>query len=192
MKNDLAKRIFDKLPKNGKYYLVAIDGRGGSGKTTLADYVTKLLPDFLLINGDDYFEPDDSTIAWGSFNEERFFSDVIKPLREQATTLKYKPYDWHSVPHITEKVLQIKKGVVMERSGSFAFDLDWDFKIWVETPKDIAGERGLIRDAMPREQSIRQWEEVWQPKEDAHFNKVKPLETADIVIDGTEPFEEQL
>jgi len=45
---------------------------------------------------------------------------------------------------------------------------------------------------MPREQSIRQWEKIWQPKEDEHMAAIKPLETADIVIDGTQPLEGQL
>jgi len=62
----------------------------------------------------------------------------------------------------------------------------------VQTPETIALERGQERDEMPLEQGYRSWKEIWQPLENAHFNKYNPLETADIVIDGTKPFRNQL
>jgi uridine kinase len=179
-------------PKNGKFYIIAIDGRGGAGKTTLLKYIAKLLPNFIMLNGDDYFEPDDTTIAWGSFNDERFSKDVIAPLRNGEMTLNYRPYNWHAKPHISEKKITITKGICIERSFSFSFDVDWDLKIWVETPSDIALERGQVRDEMPLEEGLKIWTEVWKPKEDIHIKKINPLKTADIVIDGTKPFESQL
>jgi uridine kinase len=188
----LKGRITKNPPKNGKYYVIAIDGRGGSGKTTLLKYVATLLPDFIMIYGDDYFEPTTDTIAWGTFNNERFIADVITPVKNGSKTINYKPYDWHAEPHIRGKKLQITQGICIERSFSFAFDLNWDLKIWVETPSDTSSERGMARDRMPREQAEKQWKEVWQPKEDAYYKEVSPLETADIIIDGTKPFEEQI
>lgn len=184
--------IFKKPPKNGQYYTIAIDGRGGSGKTTFLQYVATLLPDFIMINGDDYFEPSENTIAWGEFNDERFEKDVIMPLKRGDTNLLYRPYDWHAKPSLTDKKLQITKGICIERSFSFAFDLDWDCKIWVETPAKIALQRGQERDQMPLEQGYRAWKEVWQPREDTHIQKINPLKTSDIVIDGTTDFKSQI
>ncbi len=188
----LKELIYKRPPKNGKYYLVAIDGRGGAGKTTLTDYVAKLLPDFNVINGDGYFEPTPNAIAWGEFNDKRFTQDVITPLKRGKTSITYRPYDWHRKPPITKQVIKIDKGICIERSFIFAFELDWDVKIWVETPPDIALERGQIRDEMPLEEGLRAWTEVWKPKEDAHINKHQPLKKADIVIDGTKSFEKQI
>src|SRR5579862_2323957 len=113
---NLLHKLESKPPKNGTYYLVAIDGRGGAGKTTLTEYVAKLLPDFTIINGDDYFEPTPGEIAWGAFNDERFEEDVIKPLSKGKTTLIYRPYDWHKKPPITEQSITINKGLLIERS----------------------------------------------------------------------------
>ncbi len=188
----LKQRLTKRPPKNGKFYLIAIDGRGGSGKTELLKHIEALLPGFVMINGDDYFEPVEDSIAWGDFNDERFIKDVIEPLKAGETVLRYRPYDWHAEPHISEKTLKITKGVCIERSFVFDFELDWDLKIWVEVLGDISRERGIARDDMPRERAEKQWREVWQPKEDAHIKKHNPMETADIVIDGTKPFDEQL
>lgn len=186
------KELFHKPPKNNKYYLIAIDGRGGSGKTTLALYLSKLLPDFTIINGDDYFEPTPGEIAWGDFNDERFEEEVIVPLKLCKTSLNYRPYDWHKKPAITEQLINITNGVLIERCYSFSFDLDWDIKIWVDTPPDISLERGQIRDEMPLEQGLNAWTLVWKPREDAYIAKIKPQQVADLVIDGTQPYEEQL
>lgn len=189
---NLSNEIFKNPPKNGKFYLIAIDGRGGAGKTTLTEYVAKLLPDFTILNGDEYFEPTKNTIAFGAFNEHRFEKEVLGRLRNGETTFTYHPYDWHKEPNIQDKKLTITKGIVIERCYSFAFSLDYDLKIWVQTPAKLALQRGQERDEMPLEQGYRSWKEVWQPQEDAHFEKYRPLETADIVIDGTMPFEDQL
>lgn len=188
----LKNKIYEKPPKNGKYYLIAIDGRGGAGKTTLTEYTEKLLPDFSVLNGDEYFEPDDNTIAFGSFNDERFEKEVLSQLRDGKSEFIYRPYRWGDEKPLSNKKLRITAGIIVERSGSFAFDLDYDFKIWVETLAQLALQRGQERDEMPLEQGYRSWKEVWQPQEEAHFKKVRPLETADIVIDGTKSFEEQL
>ncbi|MCA9347942.1 hypothetical protein KC867_00870 [Candidatus Saccharibacteria bacterium] len=192
MKIDINEKILSQPPRNGKFYLIAIDGRGGAGKTTLTEYIAKLLPEFTILNGDEYFEPAKNTIAFGAFNEERFEREVLEKLRNNEATFTYHPYDWHKKPHLQDKELNITRGIIIERSSSFAFKLDYDLKIWVETPAKLALQRGQERDEMPLEQGYRSWKEVWQPQEDAHFEKYRPLETADIVIDGTMPFDEQL
>lgn len=192
MTDNLKSRLLSKAPNNDKFYTIAIDGRGGAGKTTLTEYIAKLLPDFTVLNGDEYFEPDDSTIAFGSFNEERFEKEVLSQLRAGKSEFIYRPYRWGDEKPMSNKKLRITSGIIVERSGSFAFDLDYDLKIWVQTPAKLALQRGQERDGMPLEQGYRSWKEVWQPQEDAHFEKYKPLETADIVIDGTKPFKDQL
>lgn len=189
---NLEKIIYQKPPKNGRFYIIAVDGRGGAGKTTLTEYISRLLPRFTILNGDDYFEPDDNTVAFGSFNENRFEKEVLEKLRRGHTTFIYHPYDWHKEPHIQDKELDIKEGIVVERNSSFAFDLEYDLKIWVQTPAKLALQRGQERDEMPLKEGYRSWKEVWQPKEDAHFKKHRPLETADVVIDGTKSFREQM
>lgn len=177
-------------PKNGRFFTIAIDGRGGSGKSTFAEMLKVKLPGFVILNGDDYFEPVNDPVVWGEFNDDRFVSDVIKPLKT-GNDFTYRPYDWHADPHITEKGIQVSKGFCLERCYSFTFDLDWDLKIWVEAPKEVCLARGLVREKMPRERVISAWE-LWQRQENEYIRDFAPKEKADVVIDGTKPFEEQI
>lgn len=177
-------------PKNGRFFAIAIDGRGGSGKSTFTELLKAKLPGFVVLNGDDYFEPTDDPVVWGDFNDERFNHDVIEPLK-QGNSFTYRPYDWHTDPHITERNIQVTKGFCLERNYSFKFNLDWDLKIWVETPKEVCLKRGLARENLPLEKTIPAWK-VWQQREDEYIRDFKPQEKADIVTDGARPFEEQV
>lgn len=182
----LDEQLKSQSPKNSEFYLVAIDGRGASGKTTLAEYVQKLLPDFVLLNGDDYFEPATDQVAWGYFNEKRFTDDVVIPLKT-GNHLTYRPYSWHTEPHISEKPVTVHKGLVIERCYSFILDLNWDLKIWVETPRQICFERGTKRNHMPKEKEVKAWN-VWQVAEDDYITEQHPKAVADIVLNGMKPF----
>ncbi|MBI2592381.1 hypothetical protein HYW36_02810 [Candidatus Saccharibacteria bacterium] len=184
------KNYIKDQPNNGKFYCIAIDGRGGSGKTVFAEYLKKLLPDFVFLNGDDYFEPVDNQVVWGAFNDKRFRQDVIEPLKH-GNAFVFRSYDWHKKPHITEQQITVTKGFCLERCFSLDFDLNWDLKIWVEAPKEVCLERGLARENMPRDRVLKAWQ-IWQSAEDKFIARVKPQEIADIVIDGTKPFENQL
>lgn len=182
--------IDSKDPKNGRFHTIAIDGRGGSGKTVFAEYLNKLLTGFTFLNGDDYFEPVGHQIVWGVFNDKRFREDVIEPLKA-GNAFTYRPYNWHKEPHITEQPITVTKGFCLERCFSFDFKLDWDLKIWVEAPKEVCLERGLAREHMPKERVLKAWQ-IWQLAEDKYIANTRPQEVADIIIDGTKPFEAQL
>ena len=193
MKTHLKELLLKNQPRNGKFYLVAVDGRGGSGKTKLAAYMSNLLPDFTYINGDDYFEPTQGQVSWGVFNDDRFIKDVIVPLKISNTFI-YKPYNWHTKPHITEVPIKVNEGLCLERGYSFLFDMDWDLKIWVDTPKEVCFKRGINRDtsdALSVDRVKKAWTE-WQSSEDDYIKNTKPLESADIILDGSKPFNEQL
>lgn len=177
-------------PKNGRFLTIAIDGRGGSGKSTFAELFKAKLPDFVMLNGDDYFEPINDPIIWGEFNDERFDHDVIGPLKS-GNSFTYRPYDWHAEPHIIQRRVEITQGFCLERCSSFMFDLDWDLKIWIETSKEVCLERGISREMMPVEKVIPAWK-IWQGREDKYIRDFNPREHADVIIDGTKPFEEQM
>jgi uridine kinase len=58
----------------------------------------------------------------------------------------------------------------------------YDYRIWIQTSKSIRLKRGIDRDG---EEARHLWEEQWMPAEDIYFEIQKPLDYADMVIDGT-------
>jgi uridine kinase len=189
--------ILDRLtsfrPKNERFYTVAIDGRGGSGKTEFSAYLSGILADFLIVNGDDYFEPLLNELAWGGFNEQRFETDVLNPIRLGSNQIVHQAYDFGGGSLAPARNMAIDRGIVIERCFSFGFSIDWDLKIWVETPKEVCLSRGIARNPpLTRDRVIAVWEEVWQPREDQFIETFRPIDQAEIVIDGTQPFENQV
>ena len=189
----LLERLTAHLPKNERFYTVAIDGRGGSGKTRLAAYLNGIFFDFLIINGDDYFEPLLNELTWGEFNEERFDTDVLNPIRRGSNRIVHQPYDFEQGALTSPRNMVINQGICIERCFSFGFPIDWDLKIWVDTPKEVCLLRGIARNPpLTRDRVIAVWEQVWQPREDQFIETFRPADQADLVIDGTQPFEDQV
>ena len=74
----------EELTANG-HTIVAIDGRSASGKSTLAEILSKIY-DCNLFHVDDFFlRPEQRTAErfaeiGGNFDRERFFDEIIEPL----------------------------------------------------------------------------------------------------------------
>jgi uridine kinase len=188
---NLYEQLLAKPPKNELFYSVAVDGRGGSGKSSLIEYLCQLLPSFDLMNGDDYFEPVESDIVWGAFNDARFVDEVIKPL-QTGRTFSYMPYIWDAGGLQSPVEVAVKSGIVIERCFSFGMPIDWDLKIWVETPADVCLTRGIDRELLPTDQVLRAWQGEWQPREDEYIARLDPVRMADIVLNGELDFAQQL
>jgi uridine kinase len=191
---DLGRLLASGRPRNGAYPTVVVDGRGASGKSSLGTWLRDQLPGFVVLNGDDYFEPDDDPPAWGGFNEARFDADVLALLRAGRRTLGMRPYSYRLGRVEEPRPVRIVAGVVVERCFGFSLDVDWDVRIWVETPKAVCLARGLERDASDElgDRVRLAWEQVWQPREDDYISQTRPGALADIVLDGTLPFAEQV
>ncbi|WP_143014711.1 uridine kinase family protein [Glycomyces harbinensis] len=183
MIDELCERITARSPKNGEFLMVAVDGRGGSGKSTLTDELARHLPGFTIMHGDDYWEPSqDSEFGW--FNEDRFHHDVVEPLSKGQRRLAYRPYIWESEPHLRSQELVVDAGIAIERCYSIGLPLDWDYTIWVDATPELALERGIARD--PHQAEV--WANLWLPREDAYIEREQPKTRADTVIDATLPF----
>ncbi len=180
-----------------EYTTIAVDGRGGSGKSTFSRWLSGKLEGFVRSEGDDYYEPIENDLVPGFFNAERFMFDVGTSLKAGHRSLLYLPYTWPGRTELPHRIVPVDRGVIHE--GILAFDLpiDWDVKIWVETPREVALQRYFDR-AEELRRSTRTPEQTviagleWARQADEYIARVDPLNTADIVIDGTLPFDQQL
>ena len=178
-------------PKNGEYVTIAIDGRGASGKSALAEFLNTELDGFMVINGDDFFEPHAHEITWGGFNEERFRDEVLLPVKLGLREFTIRPFDFPHGELASPKQLKIVRGVIIERCFTFKLPIEWDFRIWVETPKEVCLMRGLQREGAKilGERASAAWSQVWQPREDRYIEESSPMHISDYIVDGTQPFE---
>lgn len=191
MKVNLLEKLLHTKPKVGEVTFIAVDGHGGSGKSTLA----KLLSERLsaeVIHTDD-FAGWDNPLNW----YPNVIKEIFEPISNGDKTLSYQPASWwenhHPDPVINQPVtdIMILEGVSSSRRE---FRDYISFSIFVDTPKETCLQRGIERDTgtgKSKEELAKMWEQ-WFAEEDAYIKRDSPKENADLVTDGTKPFDDQI
>jgi len=158
-------------------FLVAIDGRGGSGKTTLAAAIVEALPVASVVHLDDF------GLSEGGVDRERLLREVLRPLRA-GRTANYQRFDWKS-KRLDNWITIEPRGVVLVEGVSTLHETlnqDYDFRVWIECPWEVGFERGLLRDREAGGDTEREWLEAWIPEETDYISAKAPREKADYVL----------
>jgi uridine kinase len=175
------RRAYAEQPTLGRSRLVCVDGRAGSGKSTLGRAVhdaASLTGTSALVHLDDLLE------GWSGLARvsETLARDVIAPLSEGRPG-EYHRYDWHlgrfAERHVVDPVdLLVVEGV---GSGASSYASLVTTLVWVEAPDELRLARGIARDG----EALRsQWLQ-WMADEDALFARERTRERADVLVDGT-------
>jgi uridine kinase len=130
--------------------LVAIDGFGGAGKSTLAQRLADELGAAHVIALDDFIVKEhtaDDTwdLAW---DRARLVQEVLEPVR-RGERPSHRRLLWNSNT-LSEPIEAPQADVVIvEGITTLLPELRgyWDYSVWVETPVEVARERGRLRDA---------------------------------------------
>jgi uridine kinase len=160
------------VPRRSATLLVGVDGAGGSGKSTLAATLTDRI-----VAMDDFI-----TAPWEWYDFERLRRDVLEPLQRDEPA-RYQRRDWHDGE--LREWSEIQPGGVVVVEGVAALDRvlrpAYDYRIWVETPREICLDRGLQRDGAA---ALPLWE-AWSEKEERYWREQRPREAADVIVDGS-------
>ncbi len=156
--------------------LVAVDGPGGSGKSTFAARLARAAGDAPVVHTDDFASWDEPLNWW-----PRLLAQVVEPLMADEPA-RYQRYDWvdrqlaewHSVPAVP---LVIIEGV---SSGRSEWSRHLAYVCWLETDRAVRLRRGLDRDGAA---AGSLWDE-WMANEDRHFARDDSRARADVVVDG--------
>jgi uridine kinase len=168
--------------------LVAIDGRGGAGKSTLA----KELRDKIgaqIIEGDDFYrvmseterralQPKDAYMR--NFDWQRLRDQVLAPIRN-GKAARYEQYDWH-LQQLGPAVQVEPEGlIIIEGVYSFRPELRpyYDYSVFVETSRDVCFRR--LRD---RHANKEEWIQRWAAAEDWYIEHLCPSDAADMIARG--------
>lgn len=151
--------LIKKLPEKSAPYIIAIDGFGGSGKSTTARKLSEHLQNSTIVSMDDFINKDHFYDAsWEeAFNREQVRSKVTSL---SSTTKGY---------------------IIVEGISSMHPSLAnlYDFTVWVDTPIDVAKNRGQLRDAGNENED--KWE-LWAENDLKYSNEYGPREHADSII----------
>ena len=174
---ELLSRVRD-LQSTGRTRLVAIDGWGGAGKTTLARRLADELA-ATVVRSDDFSRPGAPQWDW-----PRFASQVLVPLSE-GRKARYQRYDWDEDRlaewhEIDPGGLVIAEGVSISRRE---LGDPWGLKIWVDCPFQVRLARIAHRDGVPADAG---WVKEWVAEEEAYVRDQLPHERADYVVLGWE------
>ncbi|WP_062345659.1 uridine kinase family protein [Herbidospora yilanensis] len=172
---DLAARIALLEPSCGPSRLVAVDGPGGSGKTTFAGLLSGAL------NGAPVVHSDDFPIPWDQ-GPESWFShltrDVLQPL-QRATKATFLRYDWRTGTYAEQVEVPPATVVIVEGVSVARAECPAALRVWVEVAREVRRARVLARDGV---EHVDNWA-TWTAAEDAWFarNPVVP----DARVEGT-------
>ena len=154
--------------------IVAVDGPGGAGKSTLAAWLGRKL-DAPVIHTDDFASWENPSDWW-----PELIACALAPLAA-GEPARYRPTSWGGEEREPVEVepadFVILEGVTASRE---AFRRYLAYSVWIETPREVRLRRGLERDGA---QARAHWEH-WMAAEDRYVERERPAERADCVVRG--------
>jgi uridine kinase len=188
----IKEKIYKIEPRVGSVRFMAIDGHGGSGKSTLAEILAEELS-AEIIHTDDFAGWDNPENWW-----PLMVKLVFQPISKGTTVLDYPRSKWwenhNPEPVVNQPVTDI---MILEGVGSLRkeFRPYLSFGVFVDTPINVCVKRGLERDkgqdGKSDEEIVQMWH-GWYKQEESYIKRDNPKQYADIVLDGTIPFDAQL
>jgi len=178
----------------GQPLLVGLDGRSGTGKSTLADAVATALRSVAVIKGDEFYAGG-AQEEWDDRTADEKSSLVIDWRRQLAVietlgrsdVARWHGYDWEAfdgslVADATETLPA--DVVILEGAYSCRPELAkrLDLTVLLRLENDARLERLLQRDGLAYRDD---WLARWTEAEDHYFSAVRPPESFDLVLSSS-------
>jgi uridine kinase len=167
--------------------VVAIDGRGGAGKSTLAGAISKQVTGVTVVPIDDFYRPmseaieksltPQQVVEW-AFDWQRLREQVLM-LVHKGLAARYQRYDWSTRRlgdwrTVDLSAVLIIEGVYSSRPGLERF---YDLKVFVDVPIETSMRR-------LRDRGARQLIDLWTAADTLYLETATPLEAADLTVRG--------
>jgi uridine kinase len=165
-------------------FVVAIEGLGGAGKSTLAAHLALAINDSAVVPMDDFLIKE---MVLHPRNEEHY--DLLRLEREvlipftQGLPFNYGRLDWAAnkiepIDGMIDSTLIILEGIC-----SYHPQIEYyvNLKVWVSAPVAVATKRGLARDA--ETENAAHWK-TWRNCDIAYCAEFDPATRADLIISG--------
>lgn len=176
----------ENLMKTKSSVSIAIDGGAASGKTTLAEILSKKY-NAPIIHMDDFFlrpeqrTPERFAEPGGNFDKERFLREIV-PHISKNEAFSYRVFDCSKMA--LGEYREIPKSPLLIIEGSYshhpAFSDVFDLRVFLSTAEDERRKRILTRNGEKSEMFFTRW----IPFENRYFEAFSIREKADIIIFG--------
>jgi hypothetical protein len=166
----------------GRPRIVAVDGRGGGGKTALAERLRRVMGSAAVVHSDD--------VAWAHSRfgwDDLMIAGVLEPLRA-GEPVHYRPSGWEKdgrAGHLDVAAglsTVLIEGVGVSRQVLLPFV---DVAIWVQSDFVEAKRRGMDRDMAElgrnEEEALRLWDE-WDAEEQPFLLDDQPWRRAHLIV----------
>lgn len=165
--------VINEIYKQKGYVTIAIDGRCGSGKTTLANKL-KAYFDCHIFHMDDFYlqEYQRTYVRYnepgGNVDRERFKKEVLVPLKNQQDVL-YRPIECSSMSISEGTVYPYKPINIIEGSYSCHPELidDYDMTIFLDIDESLQHKRIEERNG---KEALNMFINKWIPLEEKYFS----------------------
>ena len=171
--------------------VVAIDGRSGTGKSTLAGWMAAQL-DATVIEQDDFYaggafdvwqrltarQKADRVIDW-----RRVRREALAPLRA-GMSASWRPFDWERLEGLAPAPVTVQPAPIIILEGAYSSRPELadliDLSILVTLPDHVRRARLLQREG---EDAMSEWHAIWDEAENDYFGRVRPPEAFDLIIE---------
>lgn len=170
-----------------KPVLIAIEGFGGAGKTTFAEKLNGALGDAYIINMDDFLLKEslinDVSPEKTGFDRARLKRQVLVPATV-GQTVRYQKFIWASNSLSEPVTVPAITYLIVEGSSSYHPSIAkyYDYKVWVDSPIELAKRRGHARDGSS--ENAQHWD-LWAANDLRYQTKYHPEQHADFVLDNS-------
>ena len=173
--------------------LVALDGRSGTGKSTIAQAIASRVESIIVVSDDFYSGGNDD--AWSGLSAEEKVEKVIDWRRLRAQVLEpllaKKPASWHPLdfqPEIgwigwKDETVTLEPAPVILLDGVYSArpklaDLV-DLTVLVEADDQVRRKRLVLREGQG---FMERWHKLWDVAEDYYFTQICPRASFDCIV----------
>jgi uridine kinase len=173
----IAREVHERRPPAGmSTRIVAVDGHGGSGKSTFARHLARVFGDVPIVHTDDFASWENPVDWWPQLLEL-----VLVPLSRNEPA-RFERSQWGDDGTVELVEVEPTEFVVLEgvTASREAFAPYLTYSIWIDAPAELRLQRGLARDGS---EALEQWQ-AWMAGEDRYVARERPDQRADLVIQG--------
>ena len=187
----LISLIQARLPGRSRPLLIALDGRSGAGKSTVATRIADATGG-AVVEGDDFYaggtdaewaQRDAADKAANCIDWRRLRADALEPLLA-GRAAAYHPFNFATGAGLAPQTVRIEHAPMIVLDGVYSarpelVDLV-DLAVQVEMPDDAVRRARLIAREGPV--FMAAWHALWDEAEDFYFDRIRPRESFDLIV----------